>query len=279
MFASIWSVLSSSLLFWEIAGYVCTFVVILGCVGEYIAEFTSIPRGRKCKHKLSRLSLIILTVGIAGELLTAIRSSQISGEVIADLQTSIRTAKQSAKDAADAAERTNTAASWAKIKADAVGVEADQAQTKIAGVDRRADVLAYFLSARRVRDESGLESDLRKQFKGEHITFDSYVGDEEAYWLCSQLVEIAGKAGVVAKDECAAKQLLTRLPITDLHISAPTDDEGMRLSMVLKKPERVPGYGVGLNVAPEVTVTVGAKPSIPLFPMVNRASSKPSAKP
>lgn len=137
---------------------------------------------------------------------------------------------------------------------------------------------AYFLSARRVQDESGLENDLRKEFSGEHITFDSYVGDEEAYWLCSQLVEIARKAGVDSKDECAAKQLSKRLPITDLHIDAPTIDEGQRLAMVLKKTKRVPGYFVGLNVAPEVTVTVGVKPSIPLFPMVKRTASNKSAK-
>jgi hypothetical protein len=123
-----------------------------------------------------------------------------------------------------------------------------------------------------------LERGTLNPFSGGHITFDSYVGDEEAYWLCSQLAEIALKAGVESKDECAEKRLSTRLPITDLHISAPTIDEGQRLSMVLKKTRCVPGYFVGFNAAPEVTVTVGAKPSIPLFPMVNRANSKTSAK-
>ena len=222
-----------------------------------------------------RIGLCCFAVAILAEIAAypyGQRNDALSAQVIVSLDTK-------AQDAADAVERVKKTADGAKIKADAVGVEADQAQIKIAGVDRRADVLAYFLSARRVQDESGLESDLRKEYRGEHITFDSYVGDEEAYWLCSKLVGIAQKAGVDFKDECAAKQLSTRLPITDLHISAPTIDEGQRLSMVFKKPNRVPGLFVGLNVAPEVTVTIGAKPSIPLFPMVKRAISKMNAKP
>jgi hypothetical protein len=231
--------------------------------------------GNKNREKLfERIGLCCFAVAVLAEIAAypyGQRNDALSAQVIVSLDAK-------AQDAADAAERAKKAADGAKTKADAVGVEADQTQTKIAGVDRRADVLAYFLSARRVQDESGLENDLRKEFRGEHIAFDSYVGDEEAYWLCSQLARIAQKASVDSKDECATKQLSKRLPITDLHISAPTIDEGQRLSMVLKKPKRVPGYFVGLNVAPEVTVTVGVKPSTPLFPMVKRAASKKSTK-
>lgn len=77
MFSTTRDVLSS-LLFWEIAGYISTAIVILGCIGEYIAEFTCIPKSEGEKHRISKLSLIILIAGIAGELLTAVRSSQIS---------------------------------------------------------------------------------------------------------------------------------------------------------------------------------------------------------
>jgi hypothetical protein len=190
----------------------------------------------------------------------------------------IRSLDVVAHDADSTAKGARTTADGAKTKADAVGLEAGQAETKITEVDRRADDLAYFLSARRVQDESGLESDLRKEFAGQHIAFDSYVGDDEAYWLCWQLSEIARKAGVDSKDECASKQLLRQLPITDLHISAPTIEEGQRLSTVLKRPHRVPGLVVSLNVAPELIVTVGVKPSVPLFPMVKKTEDNRSAK-
>lgn len=140
MFSAIRDVLSSSLLFWEVAGYICTGIVILGCAGEYIAEFTRLPKTDDRKHRISKLSLIILTFGIAGELLTAIRSSQISGQVIADLQTSVKTAKQSASDAADAAERARRAADGAEGKAEAVGKEADAAAIKVAAISKQSEV-------------------------------------------------------------------------------------------------------------------------------------------
>jgi hypothetical protein len=149
--------------------------------------------------------------------------------------------------------------------------KADEAETRIAALNKRADVLAYVLSARRVRDEVGLGRDLNKEFKGRSIAFDSYIGDEEAFWLCSQLENVAQKAGVHAKDECATKRLSKQLPIVDLHISAPSIGEAQHLSMVLKRPGRVPGYFVGINVEPEITVTVGVKPTTPLDPMVPKA--------
>ena len=264
---------------WEWAEYIAEGFVVLGCLGELVADTGEKWLGERRSKHLERWSTVVLILALLVSLTALWRTNELTGYVIGSLGDKADRADSKARDASDVAGRAKDKAGEAKTKADAVGVEADQAQTKIAGVDRHADVLAYFLSARRVQDESGLENDLRKEFRGEHITFDSYVGDEEAYWLCSQLAEIARKAGVDSKDECAAKQLSNRLPITDLHISAPTIDEGQRLLMVLKKLKRVPGYSVGLHVAPEVTVTVGVKPSIPLFPMVKRTASKTIAKP
>ena len=53
----------SSLLFWEVAGYICTGIVFLGCIGEFLAEFTRIPNSDGEKHRISKLSLIILIAG------------------------------------------------------------------------------------------------------------------------------------------------------------------------------------------------------------------------
>lgn len=284
---------SNTLSWWERGEYVFSFVVALACFGEYVADFKpkwygtgEKERDESRKESISKISTLVLVAALVFELVCIVRSNALAGEVIGSINDIATSAAGQSKTALDNAGKSWTlaqsasdSAKPAKETADAAKLEADKAQTKIAGVDRRANVLAYFLSARRVQDESGLENDLRKEFGGEHIAFDSYVGDEEAYWLCAQLVEISKKAGVDSKDECATKQLSRQLPITDLHISAPTIDEGQRLSMILKKPKRVPGYFVGLNVAPEVTVTVGVKPSIPLFPMVKKAKSSKSAKP
>lgn len=207
------------------------------------------------------------------------RNDALSAQVISSLDAE-------ARDASEAAGQAKDKAGEAQSEAEAVGKEADKAETRIAVLDKRADVLASVLSARRVQDEAGLGSDLKENFKGRSIAFDSYIGDEEAYWLCSQLESIAQKAGVDAKDECATRRLSKQLPMTDLHIGAPSIDEARRLSMVLKRPGRVPGYFVGFNVEPEITVTVGVKPSTPLYPIApkaghggNKDASKPSVKP
>lgn len=308
MFASIWSVLSSSLLFWEIAGYVCTFIVIAGCVGEYIAEFTHIPKADDKRHRISKLSLIILTMGIAGELLTAVRSSQISGQVIAELQTSVKNAKKSASDAADAAAQAKTSADGAKTKADAVGVEADQANgaadtarlvasnaKDLAGeVSKKAeDINAELtmaqrtLGARHVLDESVISSDLEKGFKGERISFKSYFQDWEALLLCRQLVDAASKpaVGVVVDNECGSEPLPPppHFPTEELLITAPTIEQAQRLSMAIAKQGVVILFA-NLGVTPEMTVMVGHLPSQPLFWPTQpkgsiKAPSKRKAKP
>jgi hypothetical protein len=203
------------------------------------------------------------------------RNDALSAQVISSLDIK-------AQDASEAAGHAKDKAGEATSRAEAVGKEADEAETRIAALDKRADVLADVLSARRIRDEIGLGNDLSKEFQGRSVAFDSYIGDEEAYWLCSQLENIAQKAGVDAKDECATKRLSKQLPIVDLHISAPSIDEAQRLSLVLKRPGRVPGIFVGFNVEPEIIVTVGVKPSIPLYPMFPKAargSTRSAAKP
>jgi hypothetical protein len=64
--------LKAALNCWEWFGYVSTAIVFIGCVGEFIAEFTPLPKAEESKHKLARLSLIVLIFGIAGELLSTV---------------------------------------------------------------------------------------------------------------------------------------------------------------------------------------------------------------
>lgn len=146
MFSVIRGMLSSSLLLWEVAGYICTAVVVLGCIGEYVAEFTRVPRSDDARHKIAKLSLIVLTVGIAGELLTAIRSSQMSGRVIADLQATVRDARESASTAAGAATRAKAAADGAGTKAESVGKEADAIASKLTTLSQKTDAAGKSLT-------------------------------------------------------------------------------------------------------------------------------------
>ncbi len=243
----------------------------------------------KAKHRVDTLGLVFFVVAVLCEGAAypySQRNDELSEYVIRSLSATAGQAAVNGRNAlADSgtaltqAERALTAAGRANDSAIAASGAVDQAQRKIADVNKRADALAYFLSARRVEDESGLENDLRTEYAGKRISFDSYVGDEEAYWLCSQLAAIAGKAGVDSKDECATKPLEKLVPLTDLHIGAPTIQEAQRLSMVLKKQMRVPGHVVTLDVETGLTVTVGVKPSVPLYPMVKKATNKKDAPP
>jgi len=69
--------LKASLSCWEWFGYISTAIVFLGCVGEFVASFTSLPKSEEAEKKLARLSLIILILGIAGELLAQVRHGSV----------------------------------------------------------------------------------------------------------------------------------------------------------------------------------------------------------
>jgi hypothetical protein len=84
---------------WEWFGYMSTAIVFIGCVGEFVAEFTSLPKSKELENKLARLSLIVLILGIARELLGAVRTSQLSGRLIANIEERAGKAVQRAGEA------------------------------------------------------------------------------------------------------------------------------------------------------------------------------------
>ena len=72
---------------WECGEYIAEIVVIIGCVGEYLAEFTDRLTGgiETRKRRLSRLSLLILIIGLAVELASLMGATITSGREIAAL--------------------------------------------------------------------------------------------------------------------------------------------------------------------------------------------------
>ncbi|MGA2373060.1 MAG: hypothetical protein ABSG11_20555 [Candidatus Korobacteraceae bacterium] len=159
--------LKSLLRFWERFGYGSTTIVGLGCVGEFIAEFTRIPKTEASKHKLSRLSLIILILGIGGELLSAIRTSDVSGQLIANIE-------ERAADAELRAGQANERASANEKEAAALRKEAAEIEESIA--PRR-------LTA---KQRELLASHLRK-FAGRSLTVFADPSDAEAAVFASEI--------------------------------------------------------------------------------------------
>jgi hypothetical protein len=270
MFSTIRDVLSSSLLFWEIAGFISTVVVILGCVGEYIAEFTRIPKTDDGKHRISRLSLIILTVGIAGELLTAVQSSLISGHVIADLQATATAAKKSASDAADAATRAKTSADGAETKAEAVGNEADAVGLKVAAVSKMADQIdaglratQYAFSMRNLQSLASRDQLIEqlKRFKGKTVFVRSYryMGDADGFRVCKMVIDLAHSAGMNPVDQCSTL-LPGETPTTGIQVCGPNDQEMLSLSKALTPIDVGSTCPWGkVPHSPDLLISVGSK--------------------
>jgi hypothetical protein len=71
-----------SLAFWEYVEDVATAVVLIGVIGEYIADFTEWGLTQK---RLGKVFTLILIAGIAGELLAVVRTQQLSNREIAAL--------------------------------------------------------------------------------------------------------------------------------------------------------------------------------------------------
>jgi hypothetical protein len=113
--------LKSALDWWEWFGYISTGIVGIGCIGEFVAEFTSLPKSDQSKHKLARLSLMILILGIGGELLSAVRTSNLSGELIANIEERAADAERKAAEANDRASVNEKEA--AQLRKDAAEIE------------------------------------------------------------------------------------------------------------------------------------------------------------
>ena len=128
---------------WEWFEYISTAIVFVGCVGEFLAEFTSLVKSHESRHRLARLSLIILILGIAGELLGTVRTSQLSGQLIANIEERAAGAQREAGEA-------NDRASVNEREVEAERTERLKLQAKVA--PRRLSSQQKELLARRVSD-------------------------------------------------------------------------------------------------------------------------------
>jgi|SRR5579872_523995 len=191
--------LESALRCWEWAEYISTGVVFIGCVGEFFAEFTPFPSGEKRKHKLARLSLILVIAGIAGELLATVRTSQLSGLVIASVGVQAGDAKTSADNAADAAARADGSAHKADVEARQSSASAQRAK----GIAEVAEKQAHrseselaMLKAPRTISPLAQERmvDVLKAFKGTQFDLD-VASSEEPVKLALKLRSILTQAG------------------------------------------------------------------------------------
>jgi len=247
------------------------FLVLIGVIGEYVAEVDVVEKRWRLKTKIKRFSMAILVLGLSGDVLGIVMGQA----EMAALTKEAADAATFAHNAAIDAQNAHGLATGASVTADAAKGEADAAALEANAVSRKAGYISAelifaqrVLGARHVLDESAISSDLEKGFKGKRISFKSYFQDWEALNLCNQLVDAASKptVGVIVENECGTEPLPAppHFPIEELKVTAPSIEEAQRLSMAIAKQGVVILF-VNLGVTPEPTVMVGHLPSEPLF--------------
>jgi hypothetical protein len=83
-----------SLTFWEWVEGLATLAVLIGCIGEYLADFTDVPRNEAARTGFRKRSLILLICGLAIETLAMSRTFQISGREITHLENETAASKK-----------------------------------------------------------------------------------------------------------------------------------------------------------------------------------------
>jgi hypothetical protein len=173
---------------WEWFGYVSTAIVFLGCVGEFVAEFTSIFKSKEAQSKLARLSLIVLIFGIAGELLSAVRTSQLSGQLISNIEERAGDAEQKAGEA-------NERASLDEKEAAQLRLEAEQEKLARLGLEK-------YVAARTVDGkQTTLLIERLTPLKGKRLICSILLTEGEAAGFGSVICSIMKLAGLSVEDQ------------------------------------------------------------------------------
>ena len=148
------STLESLAEFWERVDYVGLFLVFVGITAESLMEFTSLINSYVWKSKIGKASALVLIVGLALELISSFRLSDINRQVVATLY----------KQAADA----QTAASIALQKAAEAESHLQEAKERTAKAQERAARAEKAVEeerAARVKLEAQVAS---KRLRGKH---------------------------------------------------------------------------------------------------------------
>ena len=216
-----WSFVSS-VGFWEFLEYSFEILVIFGCAGEAIGEFTNVWNIRnepRRKDRLLKISTIVLLIGLAGALISTARTNVIAGETIEELDNKAKDAiadsktamgdaveaKRESGDALQSASDAATAATGAKVKTDSFEEEISKAEgdatkaeqhlaealRKAETAEREAEEIITKFADRELTDTQASEiaSEL-KSYAGQEWELITYWQDREPAKLANRLLSI-----------------------------------------------------------------------------------------
>jgi len=187
--------------FWEWVEYISVFVVILGVVGEYIADF-KVPekteKDRLRQKRISKVSTLILIAGLAVELLAIWRINDSTGTQIASIEHESESAKAEAKRferdiatsrraAAEAGHRAANArldAAKANERAAVANAKAESLKAEIATSKREQARLALTTEGLRkenIEAAERLETEKRERLKAEKYLAPRDIGEQYSF--------------------------------------------------------------------------------------------------
>jgi hypothetical protein len=134
------SSLARALSHWEVAEYVSCGLVAIGCIGEYVAEFTDwFTAGvKEYKDKLAKRSTLLLIVSLAFELVCLVQTNILSGVLIGSLNDEAQQADTRARKALGASDKAASSASIAMTLAHSAREEADSFEKDITSAKTEA---------------------------------------------------------------------------------------------------------------------------------------------
>src|SRR5207249_4014135 len=169
--------------------YGSAFVVLLGVVGESIADLTEWVKPERKKKRLEKASALVLILGLTGDLV-AIHISQVE---LARVTTDVGNTRRAAEKAAEAAARTNSAAKQAEQHAREAQRIAGEAE-KAAKNETLARVKIELALAPRRINQGRVASKL-KQFSGQKGSIFAQSNDSETADLAISMLVVLGENG------------------------------------------------------------------------------------
>jgi hypothetical protein len=165
---------------WGVGELVCIGLVFVGVVGEALPEF-HLPKKDRPQLVVRRISLLILILGLAGEFLTTMKTSQITGQLIAAVN----------NEAASATQQT------AQLTQHNLQLQSELEDERSARLKVEMRLAPRTLNLQ----QSGDITRALLQFKGQQVRVVSGPGDFEAGFFAQQLADAIQKAGLKVDSE------------------------------------------------------------------------------
>lgn len=265
--------LDALLSWWEWVEYGAEAFVILGCVGEFIAEFTKIKTA-EWRHQLSKASLLVLIAALAIELGALVRTNSLSGQEIgllngiaADARTSAANAELQVAGAKATAESAKATAKGfeaqiasakertAQLEKDAARLEKEAENERLARVKLEAEIEPRTLTLEQQRKLAFA----CQPFAGHEFEIYSYAGDAESARLAEQIENALVAAKIQVVNRIGSIMLWGTAPSQGVFVSEIEPDLSKVISASLSSAH------IAFTVAPpkagqKMGITIGVKP-------------------